>query len=285
MDIKFNKVSHVYKGARKKDDVFAIEEVDLSIDAKDEFIAVIGQTGSGKTTLIQHINGLLLPSEGSLDVLGSVITSKKRKNPPLKTIRKKIGFLFQFPEYQLFEETVAKDILFATKIFDICPETANKRLKEVAKLLGITDILNKSPFNLSGGQMRKVALAGVLIYDPDILVLDEPTRGLDPATANETMELFHYINKEQHKTIILISHDMNLVYEHSTRVVVMKDGKKKYDGSKEELFRSDIYKSLSLTKPEVLSTIDVLNKDLGYNLDYNNYSLKDLVKSLGGSDL
>lgn len=283
MDIKFNKVSHIYKGARKKDDVFAIEEVDLDINAKDEFIAVVGQTGSGKTTLIQHINALLLPSSGSINVLGNTITSKKRKNPPLKAIRKKIGFVFQFPEYQLFEETVAKDILFATKIFDIPTDQAKKRLVEVAKLLDITDLLDKSPFNLSGGQMRKVALAGILIYDPEILVLDEPTRGLDPASSKETMDLFHYINKEQHKTIILISHDMNLVYEHASRVVVMKDGIKQYDGNKQELFKSDIYEKLSLTKPEVLSTIDVLNRDLGYKLGYDNYSLDDLIKSLGGS--
>ena len=285
MDIKFNKVSHVYKGARKKEDVYAIEEIDLDINAKDEFLAVVGQTGSGKTTLIQHINGLLLPTDGYIDVLGSRIISKKRKNPPLKTIRKKIGFVFQFPEYQLFEETVAKDILFATKIFNIDKATAEKRLIEVAKLLGITELLNKSPFNLSGGQMRKVALAGILIYDPEILVLDEPTRGLDPVTAKETMDLFHYINKEQHKTIILISHDMNLVYEHASRIVVMKDGKKQYDGKKEELFKSDIYKDLSLTKPEVLTTVDALNESLGYDLGYDNYSLDDLVKSLGGRTL
>lgn len=282
MEIKFNKVDHIYQGARKIDNVYAIEEVDLEIDAKDEFVAIVGQTGSGKTTLIQHINGLLLPTDGTVDVLGSVIGKKKRKNPPLKKVRKKIGFVFQFPEYQLFEETVAKDILFATKIFDIPKEQAVKRLHEVAKLLEIEDLLNKSPFNLSGGQMRKVALAGILIYDPEILVLDEPTRGLDPVTAKETMDLFHFINKEQHKTIILISHDMNLVYEHANRVVVMKDGKKVYDGSKESLFKDDTYKNVSLTKPEVLTTIDELNKTLGYNLTYDNYSLDDLVKSLGG---
>ncbi len=281
MEIKLLNLSHTYEGLTKNDLVGAIKDVNLTISDKDEFVAVCGKTGSGKSTMIQHMNGLLLPSSGSIDILGSVLTPKKRKNPKLTPIRKRVGFVFQFPEYQLFEETVLKDIMFAPKNFGQSEEEAKKAAFEVCKLLGINEsLLKKSPFNLSGGQMRKVAIAGILSYNPDVLILDEPTRGLDPEGAKEIMEIFYKIHKNMHKTIILISHDMNVVYKYATRIVALKDGKLLYDGLKEELFKSGRYKEFDLDKPHVLSAIDYINQEMGYDLSYNNYDLEDLLKSL-----
>ena len=281
MEIKFINTTHNYKGFSKHDIVAAIENINITISDKDEFVAIVGKTGSGKSTLVQHINGLLLPSSGSVDVLGNVLTSKKRKNPKLLNVRKKVGFVFQFPEYQLFEENVIKDIEFAPKNFGYKTVEARSRALEAAKLVNLdSKLLNKSPFNLSGGQMRKVAIAGVLAYNPDILVLDEPTRGLDPQGSDEVMDLFYKINKKMHKSIILISHSMDNVYKYATRVIVMDDGKVKYDGDKYTLFKEGIYKNFHLEKPAVVKAIDYLNQELNLNLDYSSTDLEMFEEKL-----
>lgn len=281
MSIEFEDVGHAYKGVRKKDIVKAIDNINLSISDKDEFIAVVGKTGSGKSTLISHMNGLLLPTSGKIEIFDYTIDSKKTRNLKLKPIRKRVGFVFQFPEYQLFEETVYKDICFAPKNFGFKENEIKENVKKICDVLKIDKaLLEKSPFNLSGGQMRKVAVAGILAYNPDILILDEPTRGLDPLGAEEIMEVFNYIHTSMHKTIVLISHDMDLVYKYATRVVVMADGSIKYDGSKESLFKDVDYKSLHLEKPKVLEAVDHFNKTLGYNLDYNIYDIDDLILKL-----
>jgi len=281
MQIKFLNTSHDYQGIAKSDIVYAIKDVNLTIEDKDEFVAVVGKTGSGKSTLVQHINGLLLPTSGQVDILGSVLGPKKKKNPKLLPVRKKVGFVFQFPEYQLFEETVIKDIMFAPKNFGMKEKEAKAHALEAAKLVQLDPkLLNKSPFNLSGGQMRKVAIAGILAYNPDVLLLDEPTRGLDPKGMNDVMDLFYKINQKMHKTIVLISHSMDNVYQYATRVVVMDNGKVMYDGDKYTLFKSGKYKELHLEKPAVLKAVDYLNEKLGLNLDYDIYTLSDLENKL-----
>ncbi len=281
MEIKFLNTSHDYEGLNKHDIVAAIKDINLTIQDKDEFVAIVGHTGSGKSTLIQHINGLLLPTSGSVDILGNVLTPKKRKNPKLMPIRKRVGFVFQFPEYQLFEETVLKDVMFAPLNFGSKQAEAENRALEALELVGLEKSLyQKSPFNLSGGQMRKVAIAGILAYNPDILVLDEPTRGLDPEGAKEVMELFSKINKKMHKTIFLISHSMDDVYKYANRVVVMDKGSVVYDGDKYKLFEDGIYKNYHLEKPSVLKAIDYLNNELNLNLDYKSTDLESLIKSL-----
>lgn len=281
MEIKFLNTSHYYEGYKKDEFVAAIKDINLSIDEKNEFVAICGKTGSGKSTLIKHMNGLLLPTSGTVDILGNIITPKKKKNPKMLPIRKRVGFVFQFPEYQLFEETVLKDIIFAPKNFGYSDSDAKKKAVEVCKLLRIDPkLLAKSPFNLSGGQMRKVAIAGILAYDPDILILDEPTRGLDPFGAKEIMEIFNKIHKEMGKTIVLISHDMDLVYRFATRVVVMSDGDIKYDGDKVKLFESDIYKEYDLDKPQVLKAIDYIKEETGYSMPYDTYTLDSLLDKL-----
>jgi len=282
MSIKFNQVSHSYEPKKKelisKD---AIKNINLEIADSDEFVAIIGKTGAGKSTLIQHINGLILPTEGTINVGEYTLTKKASKNPKLKPIRKQIGFAFQFPEYQLFEETVLKDIMYGPKNFGVSEVDARDKAIELAKKLNITDILNESPFNISGGQMRKVAIAGVLSYDPSILLLDEPTRGLDPKGAKDIMNFFNDLNKENHKSIIMITHDMNLVYEYAKRVVVLKGGSIVYDGTKEELFaKPDLETTYGLEKPEILSIIDYINANTDLKIDYNNYKYSDLLTSL-----
>lgn len=281
MGISFKEVSHLYPTSKKKVYTVALDHVNLDISGTDEFVALVGKTGSGKSTLMEHMNALLLPSSGTVDIFGNVITAKKNKNPKLKNVRKKVGFVFQFPEYQLFEETVLKDIMFAGKNFGFSNEEAKQQALETAKILKIDEkLLKKSPFNLSGGQMRKVAIAGILAYNPDVILLDEPTRGLDPKTAEEIMELFYEIHKTTHKTIVLISHDMDLVYQYANRVVVLNQSKIVFDGDKVELFSSNLYQENHLSKPEVLQMIDYLNSSLGYNLDYHIYNEKELLEQV-----
>ena len=236
-------------------------------------------TGSGKSTLMQHINGLLLPTSGEVLIGDLKITNKKLKNPKLAPIRKKIGFVFQFPEYQLFEETVLKDIMYGPKNFGFSDDEAKKAAIGIAERLNIKSILDASPFNLSGGQMRKVAIAGILAYEPDVLLLDEPTRGLDPLGAKEIMAFFKELQTKYNKTIIMISHDMDLVYEYATRCIVLQNGEMVYDGSKEQLFKEK-YAAYHLDKPRVLKTIDYLNENTNRKLSYNHYNLDDLLKSL-----
>ncbi len=281
MGISFKNVSHSYRGLKKKDITVALENINLEINEKEEFVSIIGKTGAGKSSLIEHMNALKLPTSGTVEIFDYVITPKKKKNPKLKGVRKRVGFVFQFPEYQLFEETVLKDIMFAPKNFGMTEEEAKKKAIEVAKLLGIEKLLNKSPFNLSGGQMRKCAIAGILAYEPDIILLDEPTRGLDPKSSKEIMNIFYDIYKTLGKTIVLITHDMNLVYEYSTRVVVLNDSHITYDGDKQKLFENEeLVKDNHLTKPDVLKLIDYLNEKLNYNIDYNTHNIDELLKKV-----
>jgi energy-coupling factor transport system ATP-binding protein len=227
------------------------------------------------------MNALILPTKGNVHIFNYVITPNKKKNPKLKGIRKKVGFVFQFPEYQLFEETVLKDIMFAPQNFGYSQDDAKTKALEIAKILKIDDeILSKSPFNLSGGQMRKVAIAGILSYDPDILLLDEPTRGLDPQAANEIMDIFYDIHKKTGKTIIMITHNMNIVYKYASRVIAMNDTQITFDGNKEELFSTNAYLENNLSKPDVLNLIDYLNSKLGYKLSYDIHSEEELLERL-----
>lgn len=280
MSIKFQEVSHFYEKAKKNEFLpAAINKINLEIEEQGEFVMIMGHTGSGKSTLMQHINGLLLPTSGEVLIGDLKITNKKRKNPKLAPIRKKIGFVFQFPEYQLFEETVLKDIMYGPKNFGFSDDEAKKAAIGIAERLNIKSILDASPFNLSGGQMRKVAIAGILAYEPDVLLLDEPTRGLDPLGAKEIMAFFKELQTKYNKTIIMISHDMDLVYEYATRCVVLQNGEMVYDGSKERLFKEK-YAAYHLDKPRVLKTIDYLNENTNRKLSYKHYNLDDLLKSL-----
>ena len=228
-----------------------LNQVNLSIASTNEFVMILGHTGSGKTTVVQHMNALLLPTAGEINIYDKRIVPGI-KNLKLKDIRKKIGLVFQFPEYQLFEETVLKDVMFGPKNFGTNKEDAEIAARKACTMVGLPDeLLDRSPFSLSGGQMRRVAIAGILASNPDILILDEPTVGLDPHGKKELMELLVRIQNETAKTIIMISHDMDIVARYAKRVVVMLEGQVKYDGIARTLFEDiDYLQSLNLDLPK-----------------------------------
>ena len=228
MDFKYSK-----KASYKQ-----LDQVSLNINEKDEFVMIVGHTGSGKSTLVQHMNGLLLATSGRVEVFNiNVIRSKKIK---LKPVREHVGLVFQFPEYQIFESTVLEDIMFGPKNFGKSKEEAKQLAIQAAHRIGINDeILERSPFTLSGGQMRRVAIAGAMAINPDILILDEPTVGLDPKGKDELMNLLVHMHNETHKTIIMISHDMDIVASYAKRILVMDQGKLIYDGDKKGLFADE----------------------------------------------
>lgn len=238
MGINFQNVTFKYV---KKASHNTLNEINIDINNEGEFIAILGHTGSGKSTLVQLMNALLTPTSGTINIYNQIVTSNKRKNQKLKLklIRTKVGLVFQFPEYQLFEDSVRKDILFGPKNFGMNIDDAMKEVDKVIKLLNIPDeILDKSPFSISGGQMRKVAIAGILASNPQTLILDEPTVGLDPKSKFELMELLSKINQETNKTIIMVSHDMNVVCKYASRVIVLDNGNVMFDGKKDELFQN-----------------------------------------------
>lgn len=222
MQIKFESVNHIYN-ANTPMERRALYNIEFDVP-KGQFLAIIGHTGSGKSTLIQHMNGLLKPSSGNIKVGDKVIKSDD-KNRDLREIRQHVGLVFQFPEYQLFEETIERDIIFGPMNYGVSEEEAIRRAHDVIQMVGLDiEMLGRSPFNLSGGQMRRVAIAGILAMDPDILVLDEPTAGLDPRGQFEIMEMFYKLNKEYGKTIVLVTHDMDLVAKYAEDVIVMNKG-------------------------------------------------------------
>ncbi|RIL52259.1 energy-coupling factor transporter ATPase [Mammaliicoccus fleurettii] len=201
----------------------ALKNISTTFD-KSKFYAIVGQTGSGKSTLIQHLNAILKPTEGQLIIDDRIIT-KKTKSKKLAPVRKKVGIVFQFAEHQLFEDTVEKDIIFGPLNYGIEKEAAINKAEELIDLLGMErSILKRSPFELSGGQKRRIAIAGVLAMEPEILVLDEPTVGLDPRGQHDMMELFNEIHQTLGITIILISHQMDIVLKYADEVKVIKAG-------------------------------------------------------------
>ena len=240
MEINFRNVNFTYDSKSKLE---TLKNINLTISKDGEFISILGHTGSGKSTLVQLMNALIIPTSGNLTILKQEIKTKKQKNKNLKEIRKQIGLVFQFPEYQLFEDTVLKDVMFGPMNFGKTKDEAKEIALKTLKELNVDESLyEKSPFNLSGGQKRKVAIAGILASNPDILILDEPTVGLDPVGKCELLELLKHIHETTNKTIILITHDMNVVTKYTNRTIVLNSGEIVYDGSTKELFHN--YKKL-----------------------------------------
>lgn len=278
MSIKFKQVSHTYSEGTPFS-YAALKNVDLEIPL-GKTIAIIGQTGSGKSTLVQHLNALLTPTQGEIEILGRHIVANE-KTSDLKNLRKKVGLVFQFPEYQLFEDTVEKDIAFGPMNFNTSEEKAMKKAKEMLNLVGLDDsYLQRSPFDLSGGQKRRVAIAGILALDPEVLVLDEPTAGLDPQGAKEMMSLFKYLNKDKQKSVLLVTHDMEHVLEYCDEVIVMKDGKVAKQSDVQSFFSSlDLLNELKINPPRVIALREAL-KAKGYYLDETILTIEDLAKEV-----
>lgn len=240
MEINFRNVNFTYDSRSKLE---TLKNINLTISKSGEFISILGHTGSGKSTLVQLMNALIIPTSGNLTILNQEIKTKKQKNKNLKNIRKQIGLVFQFPEYQLFEDTVLKDVMFGPMNFGKTKEEAKEIAIKTLKELKVDESLyEKSPFNLSGGQKRKVAIAGILASNPDVLILDEPTVGLDPVGKHELLELLKHIHETTNKTIIIITHDMNVVTKYTKRTLVLSNGEIVYDGNTKELFQN--YKKL-----------------------------------------
>ncbi|CAM3167377.1 energy-coupling factor transporter ATPase [Staphylococcus argensis] len=257
MTIYFQEVEQVYQ-PKTPHEFVALKNVTTQFD-EGKYYAIIGHTGSGKSTLIQHINGLLKPTKGSVYVNGTRITAKT-KDKALRDIRKHVGMVFQFPESQLFEDNVEREIRFGPQNFKMNQEEVLNRAKALFKEFGFQeDIMARSPFQMSGGQMRKIALTSILAMDPDVIILDEPTAGLDPHSKTQVMQLIKRLQKEEGKTIILISHEMNDVAQYADEVKVMRQGQVVETLTPRELF-SDTSKveALHLELPDIVQ----LQKDV-----------------------
>ncbi|HIY57085.1 MAG TPA: energy-coupling factor ABC transporter ATP-binding protein [Candidatus Tetragenococcus pullicola] len=235
MDIRFEKVNFTYQ-PNSPFEQRVLHDIDLEIK-QGSYTALVGHTGSGKSTLLQHLNALLKPTQGLVQIGDREITPETN-NKNLKPIRKKVGIVFQFPESQLFEETVAKDIAFGPKNFGVSEEKALFLAKENLELVGLDEsFMERSPFDLSGGQMRRVAIAGVLAMQPEVLVLDEPTAGLDPQGRREMMRMFDHLHKEKGLTIVLVTHLMDDVANFADYVYVLEKGSLVKSGVPEEVFQ------------------------------------------------
>lgn len=234
----------------------AVDHVDLEIEA-GSFVGIIGHTGSGKSTLIQHLNGLLRPTEGKVLLDGVDIWADKSK---MRQMRFRVGLVFQYPEYQIFEETVAKDIAFGPRNMGLAEEEVQARVQETAAIVGLSEeILKQSPFLLSGGQKRRVAIAGVMAMRPEVLILDEPTAGLDPRGREEILQEIQAYHNQTGATILLVSHSMEDVARHAKKILVMNAGKVFcYDTVANVFRRSQELQAIGLAVPQITRVCDAL---------------------------
>lgn len=238
MSIKIENLSYSYL-RKTPNQVEALKDVSFEIP-EGKITAIVGHTGSGKSTLIQTFNALLTPTNGVIEIGDFKITNNLKKLKKIKELRKHVAIVFQFPEYQLFEETVEKDVAFGPKNYGLKEEEALEKAHKALQEVGIDESFYKrSPFELSGGEKRRVSIAGILAINPDVLILDEPTAGLDPVGSKIILDLIIKLNKEG-KTIIIVTHDMNIVLNHCDHVVVLNEGIVAFDGKPSELFAGDV---------------------------------------------
>ncbi|MDO1604528.1 energy-coupling factor ABC transporter ATP-binding protein [Lactobacillus sp. YT155] len=277
MAISFEKVNYIYQPNTPME---SIGLKDINVTIKDHsYTALIGHTGSGKSTFVQHVNALLKPSAGKVIVDDRVI-EPTTNNKNLKPLRQKVGMVFQFPESQLFEETVEKDIMFGPMNFGVEEEQAKQMARTALKQVGLSEeFLEKSPFDLSGGQMRRVAIAGVLASNPDILILDEPTAGLDPKGRLEMMTMFNQLHQDG-KTIILVTHQMEDVANYADDVVVFNHGEVAKQGTPAEIFADEQW--VLDNNLELPRSSELMNrlKNKGLKADENPLVIDDLVNAI-----
>ncbi|SHH33321.1 energy-coupling factor transport system ATP-binding protein [Anaerosphaera aminiphila DSM 21120] len=282
--IEVKNLTHIY-GEGTVFEKKALDSVNLTVNERD-LIGLIGHTGSGKSTLIQHLNGLIKPTSGEIVVAGKTITDKV----PLVDIRQKVGLVFQYPEYQLFEETVERDIAFGPQNLGLNAEEVKIRVKESMELVGLNydTFKEKSPFELSGGQKRRVAIAGVIAMKPDVLILDEPTAGLDPRGRDEIFGEIKNLYKNGNITIIIVSHSMEDMASIANRIVVMSDGKIVMDDKAREIFkREDELVKIGLGVPQITSFLIELKKrgaDINTNCITVEEAKEEVEKYLRGRE-
>lgn len=252
----------------------------VSFEIKDgEFVGLIGHTGSGKSTLIQHLNGLLKPTSGAIYIDDFCITDK---GIDMKKIRQMVGLVFQYPEHQLFEETVYKDVSYGPRNLGLSEDEIEARVKKALGVVGIDyeTYKDKSPFDLSGGQKRRIAIAGVIAMQPKVLILDEPTAGLDPKGREEILNNIKKLHKEYNMTIILVSHSMDDVAELADRLIVMNKGKNILQGTPKEVFQNiETLESIGLAVPQVMYLVRELNKK-GFNLSNDIITVSEAKKAI-----
>jgi len=260
----------------------AVDGVNIEIES-GEMVGIIGHTGSGKSTLIQHFNGLLKPTEGSVYVDGEKLWDDRSR---LRPVRFKVGLVFQYPEYQLFEETVYKDIAFGPKNMGLSESETDKRIKETARMVGLSpEILDKSPFELSGGQKRRVAIAGVMAMEPKVLILDEPASGLDPKGREQILGLIREYHQQTKSTVLLVSHSMEDIAKNVSKILVMNNAKVFcYDETVKVFHRSEELTAMGLSVPQVTRVFNRL-KAMGIDIKDDvytvNYAKKLLLERLG----
>ncbi|QXE01884.1 energy-coupling factor ABC transporter ATP-binding protein [Terribacillus sp. DMT04] len=279
MDITFEQVDYTYQ-ANSPFEHKALDSMSFHLPS-GSFTAIVGHTGSGKSTLIQHLNGLIRPTQGKVRI-GNDILEPKKKPKHAKALREKVGIVFQYPEHQLFEETVEKDIAFGPRNFGVPEHEIQKRVAESAQAVGLdAELLKRSPFELSGGQMRRVAIAGILAVRPRVLVLDEPTAGLDPRGQKEIMDMFYRIHKEQQLTTILVTHSMEDALTYADHVLVLDKGKKYMEGTPIEVFsQREALQQVQLDVPELFQFLLKASDQFGKPLAYQGQDVERLAEQL-----
>lgn len=280
MQIVVKDVNYVYS-AKTPFERHALKGVNLTINEGD-FLGIIGHTGSGKSTFIMHLNGLFKLQSGEIDVFDIKLVPDKKNKSDLRRLRGTVGMVFQYPEYQLFEDTVEKDVAFGPKNMGLDDEEVRRRVKRAIELVGLDyeDIKDRAPFELSGGQKRRVAIAGIIAMQPRVLILDEPTAGLDPYGKEQILSLITHLKKECSPTVIVISHDVDEITRFASRIVVFNDGKVMFDLPMNELFRhADELHAVGLEIPKAVRIAEKLRKR-GVELEGDIVSLNDLLRAI-----
>lgn len=284
MSVKVENLTHIYNEGLPHESV-AVQDVSFSIE-DGQIAGIIGHTGSGKSTLVQHLNGLIRPKAGSIYIDEENICDGRTV---MREIRKKVGLVFQYPEYQLFEETVFKDVAFGPKNIGLADEELEDRVREAIELVGLDyeQIKDKSPFDLSGGQKRRVAIAGVIAMKPKVLILDEPTAGLDPKAHRDVLDMIIRVHEHEDNITIMVSHNMEDIASMCDKVIVMDRAHAVMEGTPEEVFaRRAELKQMGLAAPPVTDLIDMLN-DRGFKLDGNiltrDKAVEEIYKAIRGN--
>ena len=274
--LETRQLTHIYSRGTPFEHL-ALDKIDLSIEA-GEYVAIIGRTGSGKSTLIQHLNGLLKPTSGQVLFEGEDIHSSKERT---RQVRFQVGLVFQYPEYQLFDETVYRDIAFGPKNMGLNEAEVDRRVREAARFVGLDEsVLEKSPFELSGGQKRRVAIAGVIAMEPRVLILDEPTAGLDPAGSAQILENIRTYHREKNAAIILVSHSMDEVAREAQRLIVFHDATTPFTGTPSEVFtHGKELEELGLGVPAMTRLFTRL-RDLGVDVPPSVYTVEQARDTL-----